>query len=459
MKKIILFISLFILLFSVVALAEDDTCSSAAGVFPIDINIPDEYLDPVYLALASGDTRAVEYTTTDIYNLLSSALNGSSYLSAYSLPQIASQIRRISTILFGSGQAVPSSGNMFDNISNIMSYLRAYDSGSAVGLGTLALNMQYDITDIKNYNSNINNNVSSLVTSSSNIYSKLSSLDSLNWSSFGASFLGATSDLSTNYLSSRQINSIYAVFRLADKTNNPGVIRLSIPFRTEYTNPSSSSFSFDGVYAYNGGSYVKLPYTGNYYIESSDSGIYLYLFDFNRFLAASVPYYFHISNSSWGYFNSSGSASALSIPFDSYDYQLLNIAFSSSSLSGLDKLVDIYASPDQIAAKQAQQAVEDSVLSDFTGSGSESMSTSDVGGVKQVSGAAKQFLATGSSSSNALGLFNINGQGLWQWFSQTTADNLDTSPRTRSTSEYYFYDLNEQDYYDKLGGSYVSESY
>lgn len=387
-------------------------------------------MDPVYDKLAAGDVRAVEYTTTDIYNLLQSALNGSSYLSAYSLPQIASQVRRISTVLYGSGQAVPSSGNLFDNVSNIMSYLRAYDSGSAVGLGTLALNMQYDITDIKNFNSNINNNVSSLVTSSSNIYSKISSLDSLNWSSFGASFLGATSDLSTNYLSSRQINSIFAVFRLADKTNNPGVIRLSIPFRTEYTNPSSSTFSLDGVYAYNGGSFVKLPYTGDYFIESSDSGIYLYLFDFNRFLASSVPYYFQISNSSWGYYNSSGSSSAFAIPFDSYDYQILKTSFyqfkTANSIGSLDEaassLAQYFVSPQKQAAENASQPVIDDTLSGFTGSGSAAAKTSDTGGMKNMSGSIQSGLDTGASASNAASVFS--NTTFWTWFSQDNANKI-----------------------------------
>lgn len=447
MKKILLFTSLFILLFSVVALAEDDTSSSPAGVFPVGL-----YEDDIYDKLASGDTRAVEYTTTDIYNLLQSALNGSNYLSAYSLPQIASQIRRISTILYGSGQAVPSSGNLFDNIT---SYLSAYDSGSRVGLATLALNMQYDITDIKNANTGMSSSLSS-------INNKLSLFNSLNWVNRNAYSYAPRESLNGSDVSSGWYSHLFFRIVVPNVSDNPSFFRIFIPWSASGSYFSSPDLVVNSVRVWVNNSMVNTLGVSDYFTLVADNGIYLYLPD-SHFNYSAGTYFLELTAPATMYYNSSYPVTVYSLPFDSYDYQILVTAFyqrlSSRSLSGIDKLVDVYASDDLIEAKQAQQAVEDSVLDDFTGSGSESLKLNDVSGVKQVSGQAKQFLGTGGSSGNALGLFNINGSGLWQWFSQTTANNLDTSPQTRSSDSYYFYDLNEQDYYNKLGASDVSESY
>lgn len=82
---------------------------------------------------------------------------------------------------------------------------------------------------------------------------------------------------------------------------------------------------------------------------------------------------------------------------------------------------ELYASDDLVAAKEAQQPLEDQVLEDFTGNGSASVTTSDATDAKGISNALKNGLSTGASSGNALEVFD-SASAFWGWFSQDNAN-------------------------------------
>lgn len=116
------------------AASEEVDPPSSSEVTPL---YPD--LDSVKAAQVANDlseillgdgTKATTYTTTDIYNLLYAALRGQDYQSSYSLPQMASYLNRISQILGGPGQAVPTAANSISGrlstiSSNISNGLRS----------------------------------------------------------------------------------------------------------------------------------------------------------------------------------------------------------------------------------------------------------------------------------------------------------------------------------------------
>ena len=66
----------------------------------------------------------------------------------------------------------------------------------------------------------------------------------------------------------------------------------------------------------------------------------------------------------------------------------------------------------------------DQALEDFTGSGSAASSKSDLGSLKNTSGAFKNGLSTSGSASDALSVFSSSSE-LWSWFSQNTLNDLD----------------------------------
>lgn len=422
---------LIISLSSVVALADSDSSKDSAGVFPVGL-----YENKTYDSLASGSTRA-NVTLDDIYDALF-----------------------YNNISVGSYQFF---------ISNTLG--RHFSGTDGVYVDTL---LQTSNTKLDTVNSILGNSYNRLVNIRDNIVTTNSKLEyvfsavedtvNLKWYSAPFSYYGTSYNFDTTFLNSTSSsNSFKVAFYSSSSTDtDPCVYRFLIPIKPDLNR--SNDFSLSSVKLYQNGSFIDAFYELNYFLEPTDNGTYLYLFDFPHY--GDYLYYFELTYPSTLYFLShlSQFSNCVQIPFDTSDYQLMKTAFfqmKSANLQSKDSdniqaLKDVYASDDLIQAKQAQQAVEDEVIDTFSGNGSERMTVNDVRGVKDVSSNAKQFLGTGSSSSNALGLFNINGQGLWQWFSQTTADNLDTTSNNRKSSDdYYFYDNNMNDYYNRLGGSYA----
>lgn len=114
-------------------------------------------------------------------------------------------------------------------------------------------------------------------------------------------------------------------------------------------------------------------------------------------------------------------------------------------ITPLNKLTFVHADDNDIAAKRGTQANEQTITNNFLStSGSAAASASDYAAVASSIGSVKTSLNTGVSSTGVFDVFSRN----YEWFSQTTLDNLDTvsDTRKRSNNEYldnYYRELND----------------
>lgn len=425
MRKFILSLSLILLTFSV-ALADSSDVKDSAGVFPIGL-----YEDKIYDKLASS-TRA-NATLDDIYNALfhnNISVGDYQFFIANTLGRHFSGTDGvyIDTLLQNNNTKLDTAntilGNQYNRLVNIRDNIATTNSKLEY-----VFNAVEDTINIKWYPTNIS---SQWVLNSNN--------QVISSSQSGSAF-------------SMVFNNFYSYY-----DDIPLLFRVYVPFMSSSLYDVNSDFDLTISYFDPSNNALTPVSFDNYFLESTTRGTYIYIFDFRPHNVS----YLSFTLSGAVQYDSNYSGYVYTIPFDTLDYQSIKTAFyqmKSANLQGQDSdniqaLKDVYASDDLIQAKQAQQAVEDEVIDTFSGNGSERMTVNDVRGVKDVSSNAKQFLGTGSSSSNALSIFTINGQGFWVWFSQTTSDNLDTSSNNRKSSDDYIsiYDKNLEDYYNGLGG-------
>lgn len=443
-KKSSLIVSLGVLFTCVLLGLSSAPIYAASGEDPspevssFDLVIPEEYLDPVYDKLASGDVRAVEYTTTDIYNLLSSALNGSSYLSAYSLPQIASQVRRISETLYGSGQSVPATSlysmlntslSRFNNMYSDYLYTLGPGGQGFFSMGDEAFRVIYDdlpliYSSAQQIHADGQNNSYYL----SQINSNLSSEHSIPWSSYG-NYIGTSLGLDNSYLSSNGSSlTYYFTFKPTSNEYQPSIFYFDLPV---YTNVDQYTISdYDPqitVYFTNSNfSWVRQFPNVRYSVELRDRRFFrVYLYDLP---VKELSYQFTIKMTTnfAQYFTTSSSCSFMYLPSSSeYFYTVLDNYYLShfQSLSdSVSSLSNYLVSPEKQSAETASQPVIDDTLDGFTGNGSAAAKTSDTGGMKNMSGSIQSGLDTGASASNAASVFS--NTTFWTWFTQDNANKI-----------------------------------
>lgn len=117
----------------------------------------------------------------------------------------------------------------------------------------------------------------------------------------------------------------------------------------------------------------------------------------------------------------------------------------------------MFADDSALAAKQANANQENAALTGFTGSGSAAASVSDINAVKDSVGALKGATSGGASFSQAFNIFGGNSDG-WSWFTQATADSLDTTSngsrmlRASVSDSHPYLDAYYSDIYSILGG-------
>lgn len=90
------------------------------------------------------------------------------------------------------------------------------------------------------------------------------------------------------------------------------------------------------------------------------------------------------------------------------------------------KLQYALADDDMIAAKRANAPQEQSVISNFTGSGDASASVSDFVGVKDSVSALKNSLSGGASYNQAFNILGGDSDG-WSWFTTEVAESMDST--------------------------------
>lgn len=101
----------------------------------------------------------------------------------------------------------------------------------------------------------------------------------------------------------------------------------------------------------------------------------------------------------------------------------------------LSRLSYVHASDEEIEARQYAAANQDAVVDNFVNpQGAGSVSTSDIG---SLSSAADSYKTNASTGASATGVWSVFDQSNYNWFSQTTANNLDTSVNTRKAVTEY----------------------
>lgn len=126
-----------------------------------------------------------------------------------------------------------------------------------------------------------------------------------------------------------------------------------------------------------------------------------------------------------------------------------------NTISGyLSDLHDIFASPEDLALKQAQENNVSAATSDFL-SGSDtstSVGSGSIGSVKDVAGDAQDFF---DMDVNGTSLFSLLGDqssdGPWIWFSDDVKNDLDSVPAQRGDVYIDFVQEKYDDLYDRIG--------
>lgn len=105
-------------------------------------------------------------------------------------------------------------------------------------------------------------------------------------------------------------------------------------------------------------------------------------------------------------------------------YEVFSYLYQFNASNILKDFKYLYADDNSLNAKKANQGQENSVLTNFTGSGSASASVSDYNDIASASSAVKNGLSSNASPSNVLGVFN--GNDGFGWFSPATLNSLDS---------------------------------
>ena len=520
LKKLLL-VSIFILSFSCIAFAGSeyeysvpaDENSSVIRILAPDLD------QQKMLALAEQlADRAVTYDTTDIYNLLNSfkyTYSNTNYVRVYDnyiYGQVNTILSRIND-LSGYNSAYDThslildiwrasggntTGNQLDLLRSLKSSLdsivgsetwsvadSAYDiknntsyissiynylatMNSTIGAGNANLsNIDYYVQNISSTTSDISDTTDSISNNVSEINDKLN-IDWITSSSTlyevtkGNPSAGPSDNAIVGDTSNKFIGWIYISSDLY--SNQPLLLRIKLPFQRYAVNTIDTElYKLSNIYYANNqmevGSLYSVIDVPEYYIEYTNSGIYLYIWTlspvYNKY------YGFEITSSElMTFYNTSFNCTYLKPDTLSY-HQYMNSILSARNQQIISQFKELYASDDLLKAKAEQQEYEDEVIEDFTGNGAAASTSSDKNGLKSVTGNVKSGLNTGGSIGNALGIFD-SSNSLWQFFTTTTQNNVNPNNRnsdslTRSISNSESDDVidflteRDADYFRRLG--------
>lgn len=429
--------------------------------------VPEGFLvvdqDQASLLNLASDVKAAsvtEYSTTDIYNLLYSALRGSNSSTTYSLPYIANRLNNILGNVVTINTSVSSISSLLSTISyglcgtdsgspayNVLDSLYHYNDldGNTYGVAQL-LAMSWghldDISDnLSNYLpifqtafSGIDHSVdavnSTLSTGFAQVHSDFTSFDWVNQ----GSFLGVSYDIpSTGYvdLSSRGAYSSkpYFLFNLSSYSSSAYNSHVIYHFRLPIALASSSPqlYNFDFTLGFVSPEIGFIPFSNiDYIVLNNRHSTDLYVI-MPQYFEPSYPLCIRLDNFDSRLFHYEDMTPSISYLlgdsknyFDFYD----RIKFASLSTQ-IDKLTNALVPDNVAAAEAASQAVIDDTLDGFTGSGSAAAKVNDTSSMKNVSGSLRSGLETGAGVSNATSVFTL-GSDFWLWFSQDTSDMINS---------------------------------
>lgn len=382
------------------AASEDPLSSEASSDFKLVV--PEEYKDPVYDKLASGDVRSA-YDVNDVYLLLNNYFKGSLYNSSedsssvFTLVRISSYLHWLQTHLVTAG-----GGSLFDNYDDYLANLPLIYS-SAQQIHADGQNNTYYLNQINQQLSGTRD----------------------PWTDTGAYYHGAKTSTSGSALSwTTGLTEAYFGFQFntnAYINNVPMCLRLFIPWHSWGGNADTSIVLTD-IIARVGSNDVSLKYNeSNVFYEPVNKGTYVYLFGFQDIYTGNYPIYFKFAYTGSGSSELNGqlNGTAYYVPFNSDYYQQLKEAFYQQ------RLTDYTASSLKAQAEAASEPVIQDTLEGFTGNGSAAAKTSDTGSMKNMSGSIQNGLNSGASASNAASVFS--NQTFWSWFTQSTSDGINSA--------------------------------
>lgn len=307
------------------------------------------------------------------------------------------------------------------------------------GIRSVLLNIR---SDIQSYLTTTNSTLSSLLTELQNYHNDY---NNISWSN-GGSFMGMYSELGGSTITSipNTGGDFYFVYLFNNPASSPYLYKVTFPFGSANTNFDFTYNLLDIYQSPDNLTYYAYTFNGKYWFEHTKRAPSLIIDStFNSTNTFNNIYYafkIHIPSSTyWSYNANLSSLTYLNSTnidyFTVYNHYLFDTLYSIANT-----FKSIYASDDLIAAKQAQQGLEDQIISDFTGNGSASVSIGDAINAKQASNAIKSGLNTGIASSYALSVFD-NDSSLYIWFSQSVADWFTVPQTTRGQGS-----VNNQDY-------------
>lgn len=432
---------------------------------------------------------AVDYTTTDIYNLLYNAMRGEVYNSSYSLPKIASYTNRIAQILYGSGQSVPAT-SLYSRVntinSNISDLFHAVVDGNSTNIpvGPGIRQMLYGIDSGGNWETLFDTSQDSrdllqlIYAMSGQIHgdgqnnsSYLSSINqsisalpngTIPWSSYGT-FVGCSTGLNNSYLSgSSSGTTFYYTFSPSSYNNLPAIFYFDLPayisadnYTIDTVNPQIDFYFTNASFSTK--SLIRDIRVSSVLTDRRNIRVYVYNLPVRY---TSYNFTIKVSTSTNQNFNSSLSSAFMALPSSSEFYYSVLDDYYLSQLGDMSDdvhtLTEYFANSSKAQAEEASSAVIDDTLDGFTGNGSAAAKTSDTGSMKNMSGSIQNGLNSGASASNAASVFS--NQTFWSWFTQATSDGINNAypapvvQNTRGSGDYVpdFLSGNESELQDLL---------
>lgn len=449
LKKILItIISLSVFLTPALAFASDVSDQEQA---PLEVEeapyyAPDlDHQRIMETALEIKAATATEYTTTDIYNLLYSAIRGSSSSTTYSLPYIANRANSIYTRLGSMQTNDITTQGIIQDIYTKTSDLVSIFAGTTTGMNPFfdffyieAGSQTYSVADLTgmiwSLVQDLNSTSSSQLSSLSSINSTLNSIlqnDSISWRNRDSSFLGYSYTLDNFSLFNITQNTavsnhfIYAVYNSSGLSlSRPYVFHVFIPAQ-ESTFPIFNKPTIRLFAEYESDHFNEV--TQNYYyrVLTSRRGIDLF-FTFQVPVQTSYRFCVRVDDINYLY-NITPTCEMLFYGDNGY-LEYLDFIMQGQLYDNLSNLTSEVASPDIIQAKQESQEVIDDTLDNFTGSGGAAAQKSDTSSMKDISVSVKSGINGGGSTSNATAVLNpssVSGQTFWIWFSTTTKNNVE----------------------------------
>lgn len=440
-------------------------------VFPLAPALDDQdlYSYAVNLVndLQSSDpvrAAAAEKTLTDIWNILNTIntnyVNINFATIAPTVQQIATDVNTgihdylydIAMELTGVSSGVVYGDNIFVNLKHIMNTVDSL-SGSVGYTNTYLSNIQSYLNSIDGKTVNYSSVLSSIESKTKDYttyfntqISRLDDLEILNWLPSGVTFQTLWNENNNIDLSSGNYDNTQGYYRAIFTSNTYvsnlrgsfvdfqipvaiGNVNGKIEFYRLRLNEILTPINYEFVYQYS---------------DNRSTHFIINIIDFPTTTRGFVID-FKIPQGNF-YYNTAYIATDSSvryIDFDNSDYHILYNTIVNSKIEkntqGIKDLSSIYASPEELAARQASKEVIDETLDDFTGSGSAAAKKSDVSSAKDISNSLRSGLNSGGSMSDALSVLSP-ASGFWGWFSQDNASYFTyiyNDPATDSHNDIY----------------------